>query len=84
MASCALSRHYGDGIALTFHRPRLTQWDMIWYGDSITDFWEEKAEDVWEDMYDNSESTFRGYAAGITGKRNASARCWLDMHATAA
>eukprot|EP00191_Tetraselmis_sp_GSL018_P021509 CAMPEP_0177596024 /NCGR_PEP_ID=MMETSP0419_2-20121207/10749_1 /TAXON_ID=582737 /ORGANISM="Tetraselmis sp., Strain GSL018" /LENGTH=361 /DNA_ID=CAMNT_0019087683 /DNA_START=240 /DNA_END=1321 /DNA_ORIENTATION=- len=40
--------------------------DMIWFGDSITEFWEDKAGHVWEDMYEVSGS-FRGVYSGISG-----------------
>lgn len=41
------------------------QLEVVWYGDSIIEYWQNKAEDVWEDAME--DDGFKGTWAGIAG-----------------
>jgi lysophospholipase L1-like esterase len=38
---------------------------VVWYGDSIIEYWQDKAEDVWEDYMEDGD--WKGSWAGIAG-----------------
>ena len=53
------------------------QADVIWYGDSIIQYWGSRAPDIWKYYMENDG--FYSVMSGIAGKHNATAKRWTKL-----